>query len=95
MQQSKNGAYGTSTGWIISSVAIGTGIALAISASRRKRNWRDRLLDGADNMARRREELAKSGKNIADHMRIIYEESRKVMEETAELWSHGRKLFGW
>ena len=26
--------------------------------------------------------------------RLIYEESRKVVEEAGELWEHGRKLVG-
>ena len=29
-----------------------------------------------------------------DRVKIIYEESRKVVEEAGELWEHGRKLVG-
>ncbi len=52
-------------------------------------------MDTADTVARRRDDLAESGKNIVDRIRIIYEESRKVMEEASELWAHGRKLVRW
>jgi hypothetical protein len=95
MQKLKNGMQKSNAGWIISGVAIGSGIALAYAASRKKKNWRDRLMDTADTVARRREDLAESGKNIVDRVRIIYEESRKVMEEASELWAHGRKLVRW
>ncbi len=95
MQKMKNGEQTTAAGWIISGVAIGSGIALAYAASRKKRNWRDRLMDTAGTVARRRDDLAESGKNIVDRIRIIYEESRKVMEEASELWAHGRKLVRW
>jgi hypothetical protein len=96
MEDRMNGReWGNNTGWIISGVAIGTGIALAYAASRRKKSWQDRLVDTADSVARRREDLLDSGKNIVDRIRTIYEESRKVMEEGAELWAHGRRLVRW
>jgi len=96
MEDTMNGKFNNGTaGWIISGVAIGTGIALAYAASRRKKTWQDRLVETADSVARRREDLAESGKNIVDRIRIIYDESRKVMEDATELWAHGRKLVRW
>ena len=53
MQKMKNGEQTTAAGWIISGVAIESGIALAYAASRKKRNWRDRLMDTAGTVARR------------------------------------------
>src|SRR5438477_9866151 len=96
MEDKMNGhEWSNNTGWIISGVAIGTGIALAYAASRRKKTWQDRLVETADSVARRREDLAESGKNIVDRIRIIYDESRKVVEDASELWAHGRKLVRW
>jgi hypothetical protein len=90
-----NGYKYNNTGWIISGVAIGTGIALAVAASRRKNRWQDRLIGTAENVSRRREQLADTGRNIVDRVRVIYEESRKVIEEATDLWAHGRKLVRW
>ena len=90
-----NGHRNNNTGWIISGVAIGTGIALAVASARKKHRWQDRLLDTAENVARRRDELAETGRNIFDRIRIIYCESRKVIEEAGELWTHGRRIVRW
>ena len=95
MHNTMNGEKGANTGWIISGVAIGTGIVLAYAASRRKKDWRDRLLDTADNVSRKREDLAETGRNLLERIRLIYDESRKVVEDASELWSHGRRLVRW
>ena len=79
MEDRMNGReWGSNTGWIISGVAIGTGIALAYAASRRKKSWQDRLIDTADSVASRREDLLDSGKNIVDRIRTIYVASPRL-----------------
>ena len=46
MEDRMNGQqWNNNTGWIISGVAIGTGIVLAYAASRRKKSWQDRLVE--------------------------------------------------
>src|SRR5439155_10731767 len=65
------------TGWIISGVAIGTGIALAYAASRRRKDhWQDRLVEKAETVVRKREDLIDSSRDVIDRIRIIYDESR-------------------
>ena len=80
-------------GWIISGVAIGTGIVLAYAASRRRKDtWQNRLVNGAETVVRKREDLIDSGRDVIDRIRIIYDESRKLVEDASDLWAHGRRL---
>jgi hypothetical protein len=80
-------------GWIISGVAIGTGIVLAYAASRRRKDkWQNRLVEGAETVVRKREDLIDSGRDVIDRIRIIYDESRKLVEDASDLWAHGRRL---
>jgi hypothetical protein len=39
-------------------------------------------------------ELADAVGDILSHVKVIYEEGRKVAEDAGALWAHGRKLAG-
>jgi hypothetical protein len=88
----RNGNGNGAAIWI--GVGIGAGVGLALALKQRKRDrW-----SGARVVSRRVAEgtggLAATIKDIAQRIGIIYEESRQVVEDVSELWSHGRKLLG-
>jgi hypothetical protein len=95
MYESESG-YGETCGldnrvWM--GIAAGAAIGIGIMLSRRHRTSR---WDRARNIARRveanRDDIADTGRDLLDRMRVIYEESRKVIEEAQDLWSRGRSL---
>jgi len=72
--------------------AAAVGVALAL-ARRKKNNW-STAKQVSRRLADKTNDLAEVGKDIFDRIKVIYNESRKVVEECNELWSHGRKLAG-
>jgi len=78
--------------WI--GVGVGATIGIAYALSHRKK---DRWLDAKDvsrRVASGTGGLATTAKNIAERIGIIYEESRKLVDDCSDLWSHSRKLLG-
>jgi hypothetical protein len=78
--------------WIWIGVAAGAAIGIGIALSRGKpTSW-----PSANGVTKRTGEgagdLADRTKDIVNHVRTIYDESRKVVEEASDLWEHGRKL---
>ena len=78
-------------------VGVGVGAAalgIALALSRRKRDRWDAARQVTRRVANHTSDLAEAGKDILGRVRIIFGESRKVVEEATELWSQGRKLAG-
>src|SRR5262249_19632397 len=73
--------------WI--GVAIGAAVGIGIALSRRKRT---RWETARELMTDRSGDLAHTTRAIADRVKNIYAETRKVVEEASELWAHGRRL---
>jgi hypothetical protein len=73
---------------IVAGTAIGVGIAL--SRRRKKSRW-DEMGQRLSNTSG---ELADAFGDILSHVKVIYEEGRKVAEDAGALWAHGRKLAG-
>jgi hypothetical protein len=74
-------------------IAAGAAIGIGIMLTRRRRHsgW-DRARHIARSVEADRSELADVGRDLLDRMRVIYEESRKVVEEAQDLWSRGRNI---
>jgi hypothetical protein len=94
-QENKMANNGNHGNMVLLGVGIGAaalGVAFALSHRKRDR-W-----STARQMSRRvvdhTGDMAAASKDILDRIRIIYGESRKVVEEATELLSSGRKLVG-
>src|SRR5512147_3139071 len=94
MEADDNMDYGGThipTIWIGIAIGAAVGIGIALSRSGRRDRWKsarhitERIADNTG-------DLADAGRNILDRVKVIYDESRKVVEEAGELWSHGRRL---
>ncbi len=79
--------------WI--GVAIGTAVGLGIALSRRKKDPWESARAVSKRVASRSEDISDAARDIVDHIKTIYEEGCKVVEEAGELWSHGRKMVGY
>ncbi|HJT86584.1 MAG TPA: hypothetical protein VJ732_01985 [Bryobacteraceae bacterium] len=77
-------------------VAIGTAVGIGIALSRRKaaRDPWSAAHDITKRVANRSGEISDVTRDILDHIKNIYDESIKVVEEAGELWTQGRKLVG-
>ena len=80
--------------WI--GVAVGTAVGLGIALSRNRRHdpWASARLM-TRKVAARSEDISEATKDIVERVRRIYDESRKVVEDAGDLWTHGRKLVGY
>lgn len=78
--------------WI--GVGVGAAIGVAVAISRRKREPWYSARQVTRRVADHTSDLAAASKDIVDRLKIIYNESCKVVEEATELWSQGRKLAG-
>jgi gas vesicle protein len=84
---------GINTGiWV--GIAVGAAVGIGIALSRRKKTRWDSAREVGQRLSERSGELAGSTRDIMDRVKVIYDESRKVVEEAGELWEHGRKLVG-
>lgn len=90
---SRNGANMNNKIWI--GVAVGAAIGLSFALTRRKRTRWDNAREITKKVANRKEDFVEKGKDIADRVRIIYDEACKVVEDASELWTHGRRLVGY
>lgn len=77
--------------WIVSGLAVGIGLAYAISSRRRPSRW-DMARKVTSRVAGHSEEFADIGKDLVSRVQLIYEESRKVMDDVMNVWSRGRQL---
>ena len=73
-------------------VAVGAAVGIGIALSRRKRSRWDTARDFGHRITERSGDLAEITRGLADRVRNIYEESRRVVDDAGALWSHGRKL---
>jgi LPXTG-motif cell wall-anchored protein len=85
---------GSNSNMIWIGIGVGAAIGLAFALSRRKKDRWSAAKEVSQRFADRSGDLAAAGKDIVDRIKVIYDESRKVVEEAGELWSHGRKLVG-
>jgi hypothetical protein len=74
-------------------IAAGVAIGVGVMLSRRRSHSR---WDRARNIVKRvdadRGELAEVGRDLLDRIRVIYDESRKVVDEAQSLWARGRSV---
>ena|ERR1700683_1901317 len=76
-------------------IAAGTAIGLGIALSRRQKKSRwDAARQVGERLSNTSGELADAVGDIISHVKVIYEEGRKVAEDAGALWAHGRKLAG-
>jgi hypothetical protein len=75
---------------IAAGVAVGVGIAL----SRRKRSRWEQARDVTQRVADRSPDLAEAGRDIVEHIKTIYDEGLKLVEDAGQLWASGRELVG-
>jgi hypothetical protein len=76
-------------------IAAGTAIGLGIALSRRQKKSRwDEVRQVGERLSNTSGELADAVGDILSHVKVIYEEGRKVAEDAGALWAHGRKLAG-
>jgi len=82
---------------IMFGIAIGAAVAVGIALSRmnRKKTPWDSAREITKRVSDRTGDLAGVTKDLVGHVRNIYDEGCKVVEEAGELWSHGRKLVGY
>ena len=79
--------------WI--GVAIGSAVGVGIALSRRKKDPWASARSVTKRVANRTGDISEAAREIVDHVRNIYEESCKVVDEAGDLWAHGRKLVGY
>ena len=75
-------------------VALGAAVGIGIALSRRKRTGWDEARNVTKRFSAKSEDLAEVSRDILERVKTIYDESRKVVEEAGELWTHGRRLVG-
>jgi hypothetical protein len=87
-----NNGQGPNIGiWIGIAVGAAVGIGIALSRRRQKTPW-DAARGFGKRVASHSGDLADATSKIMDHVKTIYDEGCRVVEEASELWSHGRKL---
>jgi hypothetical protein len=86
---------GVNTGiWIGIAVGAAVGIAFAISRRHRPHTPWDQAREVTRRVASRSGDLADATREIAERVKTIYEEGKRVVEEAGDLWHHSRKLVG-
>jgi len=85
---------GSNANLLLIGVGVGAAIGVAVALTRRKRDRWYAAKQVTRRVADRTGDLAAASKDIVGSLKIIYNESCKVVEEASELWSRGRKLAG-
>lgn len=78
-------------------IGVGVGAAIGVAAlvlSRRRRDPWYSAKGVTRRVADHSADLAACSKDIVERVRVIYNESRKLVEEATELFAQGRKLVG-
>jgi hypothetical protein len=88
-----NNGFGNKGVWI--GIAVGAAVGIGIALSRRKRSRWDSARELSQRVAAKSEDLGEVGRDLLDRVKTIYEESRRLVEDAGELWTHGRKLVGY
>jgi hypothetical protein len=87
----KNSGTGINTNLVWMGVGVGAAIGVAVALNRRKRSgWYMATRRVAD----KTNDLAGVSRDMLERIKVIYDETRKVVDEATELWSQGRKLVG-
>ena len=71
-----------------------TSRSIALSRRQKKSRW-DAARQIGQRLSDRSDDLSEAATNIIGRVKVIYDEGRKVAEDAAELWAHGRKLAGY
>ena len=79
--------------WIGVGVGAAIGVAALVLSRRRRAPWYDPRAV-SKRVANHTADLAAASKDIVDRVRVIYNESCKVVEEATDLFTQGRKLVG-
>ena len=79
--------------WLGVAIGAAVGIGIALSRRRSRGPW-ESARDLTRRVADRSNDLADNARDLVDRVRTIYEQGVKVVEDAAELWSHGRKMVG-
>jgi hypothetical protein len=89
------GGWGNNSTKIWLGIAAGTAIGVGIALSRRQKKSRwDAARQVGQRLSDSSGDLADAVGDILNHVKVIYEEGRKVAEDAGALWAHGRKLAG-
>jgi len=75
-------------------VAIGAAVGIGIALSRRRRSGWDAAKMATKRLSNKSEDMADVSRDILERVKTIYDESRRVVEDAGELWTHGRRLVG-
>ncbi|MGA3239144.1 MAG: hypothetical protein ABSG03_22935 [Bryobacteraceae bacterium] len=94
-EETCDGVWGSNSTKIWLGIAAGTAIGVGIALSRRQKKSRwDAARQVGQRLSDTSGELADAVGDILSHVKVIYEEGRKVAEDAGALWAHGRKLAG-
>jgi hypothetical protein len=94
-EETCDGVWGNNSTKIWLGIAAGTAIGVGIALSRRQKKSRwDAARQVGQRLSDTSGELADAVGDILSHVKVIYEEGRKVAEDAGALWAHGRKLAG-
>jgi hypothetical protein len=87
-----NGMTSTSNRvWI--GVGIGAAIGVGLALSRRRRShWS--VARASHRVADHTSDVVAASKDIVDRIRVIYNESCKLVDQAGDLWSSGRRIVG-
>jgi hypothetical protein len=75
-------------------IAVGAAVGFGIALSRRSHSHsrKSRWDEVAQRIGDSSGEFAEAARDIADRIKTIYDESRRVVDEASACWAHGRKL---
>jgi hypothetical protein len=94
-EETSVGNWGNNSTKIWLGIVAGTAIGVGIALSRRQKKGRwDAARKVGQRISNSSGELADALGDILGHVKVIYEEGRKVAEDAGALWAHGRKLAG-
>jgi hypothetical protein len=90
----ENGNGNLTKVWVGVAIGAAIGVTYALSA-RRKRSRFPNAKDVTKRINNHKDDIVEAVKNIVERCKVIYEEGRKVVEDAAELWGHGRRIVGY
>jgi hypothetical protein len=84
------GVWENHSGKIWLGIAVGTALGLGIAYSRRPKKSRWEI--ARQQINEHSGDFADAARNIADRVKVIYEEGSRIAQDAGELWTRGRKL---